>query len=115
MKRRLLLPLMLLALALSLTAVVSIAAVTEAAATLAPAGRGSEVEEIDIDADILWEVPRTAKGGAALKSAALYAWLAGEAGAIKTLRRHLVSDCGVDRRRVAFMGYWRLGQAERAE
>lgn len=89
-----------------------ISAVTEAAATLAPAGRGSEVEEIDIDADILWEVPRTAKGGAALKSAALYAWLAGEAGAIKTLRRHLVTERGVDRRAVAFMGYWRLGRAE---
>ena len=42
----------------------------------------------------------------------LYAWLAGEAGAIKTLRRHLVTDRGVDRRAVAFMGYWRQGRAE---
>ncbi len=74
--------------------------------------RGAEVEEIDIDQDILWEVPRTAKGGAALKSAPLYAWLAGEAGAIKTLRRHLVTDHGIDRRAIAFMGYWRLGRAE---
>ena len=80
--------------------------------TLAPAGRGAEVEEIDIDTDILWEVPRTAKGGAALKSAPLYSWLAGEAGAITSLRRHLVADRGVDRRAVAFMGYWRLGRAE---
>ncbi|MGZ0710976.1 siderophore-interacting protein (plasmid) [Coraliomargarita sp. W4R53] len=87
-------------------------AVEAAVARLAPAGRGAEVEEVDIDADILWEVPRTAKGGAALKSAPLYSWLAGEAGAIKTLRRHLVSECGVDRRAVAFMGYWRLGKAE---
>ena len=63
----------------------------ETATRLVPAGRGAEVEEIDIDQDILWEVPRTAKGGAALKSAPLYAWLAGEAGAIKTLRRHLVT------------------------
>lgn len=86
---------------------------TEAAvATLAPAGRGAEVEEIDVDTDILWEVPRTARGGAALKSAPLYSWLAGEAGAIKALRRHLVTDQGVDRRAVAFMGYWRLGKAE---
>ena len=77
-----------------------------------PAGRGANVEEIDIDTGILWEVPRTAKGGAALKSAPLYAWLAGEAGAIKTLRRHLVTTHGVDRRAVAFMGYWRLGRAE---
>ncbi|KRA23165.1 siderophore-interacting protein [Microbacterium sp. Root61] len=86
--------------------------VMDAAATLVPTGEGSDVEEIDIDTDILWEVPRTAKGGAALKSARLYAWLAGEAGAIKTLRRHLVSERGVDRRAVAFMGYWRLGRAE---
>ncbi|MDE0546824.1 siderophore-interacting protein [Microbacterium sp. C7(2022)] len=86
--------------------------VEEAVAELAPSGRGADVEEIDIDTDILWEVPRTAKGGAALKSAPLYSWLAGEAGAIKTLRRHLVSDAGVDRRAVAFMGYWRLGKAE---
>lgn len=87
-------------------------AVESAVARLAPAGRGAAVEEIDIDTDILWEVPRTAKGGAALKSAPLYSWLAGEAGAIKTLRRHLVSECGVDRRAVAFMGYWRIGKAE---
>ncbi|GAA3020744.1 siderophore-interacting protein [Microbacterium dextranolyticum] len=86
--------------------------VEAAAARLVPRGRGADVEEIDIDTDILWDVPRTAKGGAALKSARLYAWLAGEAGAIKTLRRHLVTDHGVDRRAVAFMGYWRLGKAE---
>lgn len=89
-----------------------VAAVEQTATRLVPAGRGAEVEEIDIDQDILWEVPRTAKGGAALKSAPLYAWLAGEAGAIKTLRRHLVTDHGIDRRAIAFMGYWRLGRAE---
>ena len=32
---------------------------------------------------------------------------------VKTLRRHLVTECGVDRKRVAFMGYWRLGLSER--
>lgn len=89
-----------------------LASVHAAAELLAPAGRGGEVEEINVDTDILWEVPRTAKGGAALKSAPLYSWLAGEAGAIKELRRHLVSGMGVDRRAVAFMGYWRLGRAE---
>ena len=31
---------------------------------------------------------------------------------MQTLRRHLVSELGVDRRAVAFMGYWRLGRAE---
>lgn len=87
-------------------------AARDAAARLVPPGRGAEVEEIDVDATLLWEVPRTAKGGAALKSAPLYAWLAGEAGAITQLRRHLVGELGVDRRAVAFMGYWRLGRAE---
>lgn len=87
-------------------------AVTEHAEALCPDGRGADVEEIDIDAGMLWEVPRSAKGGAALKSAPLYAWIAGESSAIKQLRRHLVRDVGVDRRAVAFMGYWRLGRAE---
>jgi NADPH-dependent ferric siderophore reductase len=89
-----------------------VAAVEKAAALLAPAGHGAAVSEIDVDHDILWEVPRTAKGGAALKSAPLYSWLAGEASAIKSLRRHLVAEQGVDRRAIAFMGYWRLGRAE---
>ncbi|WOF21592.1 siderophore-interacting protein [Microbacterium betulae] len=86
--------------------------VRQVAPILCPPGRGADVEEVDIDRGLLWEVPRTKKGGAALKSAPLYAWLAGEAGAIKALRRHLVSEHGVDRRAVAFMGYWRLGRAE---
>ncbi|WP_119697513.1 siderophore-interacting protein [Microbacterium halotolerans] len=87
-------------------------AVTEHAEALCPNGRGAEVEEVDIEAGLLWEVPRSAKGGAALKSAPLYAWIAGESSVIKQLRRHLVRDVGVDRRAVAFMGYWRLGRAE---
>lgn len=87
-------------------------ATREAAAEIAPVGVPHEVEEIDIDQDLLWEVPRHAKGGAALKSTTLYAWLAGEASAVKTLRRHLVTERGLDRRAVAFMGYWREGRAE---
>jgi NADPH-dependent ferric siderophore reductase len=83
-----------------------------AAVALVPDGVGAAVEEIDVDTDLLWEVPRTAKGGAALKKAPLYAWIAGESGAIKTIRRQLVGEHGVDRRAVAFMGYWREGRAE---
>ncbi|MEV6305892.1 siderophore-interacting protein [Actinoplanes sp. NPDC051861] len=66
-----------------------------------------DLDDVNVDEEILWEVPEeaTAIDG-------FYAWLAGEAGVIKTLRRHLVTDCGVDRRAVAFMGYWRLGKAE---
>jgi len=74
--------------------------------------RGVEVSEVDVDHDILWDVPQgEARHGEALDGE-LYAWLAGEAAAIKTLRRFLVAEVGVDRRHVAFMGYWRLGRAE---
>ena len=31
---------------------------------------------------------------------------------IKAMRRTLVADLGVDRRSVAFMGYWRAGRSE---
>lgn len=89
-----------------------VAATRAAAAEIAPEGTPQSVEEIDVDTDLLWEVPRHAKGGAALKRTSLYAWLAGEAGAVKTLRRHLVSERGIDRRTIAFMGYWRIGKAE---
>jgi len=66
------------------------------------------LEDVDIDTDLLWDAPegpRSADGG-------FYAWMAGEAGAIKGLRRFLVRDCGIDRARVSFMGYWRAGRPE---
>ena len=56
----------------------------------------------------LWDVPEPADRPIA---APVYAWLAGEAGCIAGLRRHLVRDLGLDRRAVAFMGYWRHGTA----
>jgi NADPH-dependent ferric siderophore reductase len=37
-----------------------------------------------------------------------FAWLAGEAGAVRALRRHLVDERGIDRRSVDFAGHWRL-------
>ncbi|TAJ47121.1 MAG: siderophore-interacting protein [Herbiconiux sp.] len=73
-----------------------------------PAGALSELEDVDIDEGILWEVPNDESGD----DVPVYAWLAGEAGVIKALRRHLVSERGIDRRSVAFMGYWRLGKNE---
>ena len=65
------------------------------------------LDDIDVDRDLLWDVPpgRSIDGE-------FYAWLAGEASVIKNLRRFLVSEAGLDRRSVAFMGYWRLGRAE---
>ncbi len=41
-----------------------------------------------------------------------YAWLAGEAGTIRAVRRHLVQERSIDRRAVRFTGYWRLGASE---
>lgn len=69
--------------------------------------------------ELLWEVPDipeterfrpgTPESGA---PQGIRAWVAGEAAAVRTIRRHLVGPCGLDRRDVAFMGYWRLGRAE---
>ncbi|MER7706024.1 siderophore-interacting protein [Kitasatospora sp. NPDC097605] len=36
-----------------------------------------------------------------------FAWLAGEASAVRTLRRHLVEERGVPKASVEFSGYWR--------
>ncbi|MDR6904560.1 NADPH-dependent ferric siderophore reductase [Agromyces sp. 3263] len=72
-----------------------------AAAALAAA------EHDDLPDTPLWDVPE----GHSLDGDC-YAWLAGEASAITTLRRFLVREAGLDRRQVAFMGYWRLGRAE---
>ncbi|MFQ4148698.1 siderophore-interacting protein [Arthrobacter sp. LAPM80] len=74
---------------------------------IAPAAceRGQEPEDVDIDGGILWETPGASPGHG------LYAWLAGEAATIRDLRRYLVREVGMDRNSVAFMGYWRRGQA----
>lgn len=37
-----------------------------------------------------------------------FAWLAGESGAVRALRRHLVNDRGLDKRSIDFSGYWRF-------
>lgn len=60
--------------------------------------------------ELVWETPDYAVSG---DSAECYCWIAGESGVVTTLRRHLVRDLGVDRARVAFMGYWRRGVAMR--
>lgn len=67
-----------------------------------------EAAEVELETDpdaLLWDSPGEARREA-------YAWLAGEAGVITGLRRHLVRDLGLDRSSVAFMGYWRTGRAE---
>jgi NADPH-dependent ferric siderophore reductase len=82
-----------------------VAAMTELADDLAGAP-DKDLDDVDIETGILWEVPPEeprADSGA-------YAWLAGEAGVVKGLRRHLVQEIGLPRTSVAFMGYWREGR-----
>lgn len=55
--------------------------------------------------ELMWDVPEGERTGGP------YAWLAGEAGAVTRLRRLLVSELGVDRADVSFMGYWKIGRA----
>lgn len=95
------------AVAARLTAPPSGAEERHPSATAAPA-----LEDVDVDRGLLWEAPRGAEGGPLLDRAPLYAWLAGEAAVIKTLRRLLITSHGLDRRSVAFMGYWREGRSE---
>jgi NADPH-dependent ferric siderophore reductase len=76
--------------------------VTEAASPIP-----QTLDDVDVDVDLLWESPDETRDGG------FYAWIAGESAVIKRLRRILVTELGADRHRVAFMGYWRLGQSER--
>jgi NADPH-dependent ferric siderophore reductase len=74
---------------------------------------------IETDVPVTWLVRGTdapgtsalAAVGAAELSGVDYAWLCGESALATGLRRHLVKERGVDRRRILFSGYWRLGQA----
>ena len=79
-----------------------------------------EPDEVDPD---LWETPTYSSSGEDVESPAvhvghdldgIYAWIAGESAVVTTLRRHLVKELDMDRRQVAFMGYWRRGVAMRS-
>ena len=83
----------------------AVEAVIDRLSPAAPAG-ADPVDDAD-DEDELWEVPAGQPA-----TTGVHAWLAGEAGVIRALRRHLVTERGIDRGAVAFMGYWRLGRAE---
>ncbi|GAB3247159.1 siderophore-interacting protein [Nocardioides dilutus] len=72
-----------------------------------------EVGDDEVDPD-LWETPTYSSSGEAVGTDwashdDLYVWIAGESKVVTGLRRVLVRDLGLDRRQVAFMGYWRLG------
>ncbi|MFF1682023.1 siderophore-interacting protein [Streptomyces sp. NPDC058256] len=75
---------------------------------------------IAADADITWLVRDDGSPMAvdAVRAAQLppaerpYVWIAGESGQVKELRRHLVGEREIDRRRITFVGYWRRGLTE---
>ncbi len=71
------------------------------------------------DAEITWLVRPCSPVTECVAAAGLpgpadtgYAWIAGEASSVRALRRHLVGERGLDRRRVSFTGYWRRGTTE---
>ncbi len=79
-----------------------------------------EPDEVDPD---LWETPTYSSSGEDVEAPTyhvghdldgIYAWIAGESAVVTTLRRHLVKELDMDRRQVAFMGYWRRGVAMRS-
>jgi NADPH-dependent ferric siderophore reductase len=84
--------------------------------------RCAPVDDDEVD-PALWETPTHSSSGEPLPGAGaapaeeaggLYAWVAGESAMVTRLRRLLVRDAGLDRRQVAFMGYWRRGVAMRS-
>ncbi|EPL8458934.1 siderophore-interacting protein [Pseudomonas aeruginosa] len=66
-------------------------------------GAAQELEDIDIDEEILWEL-------ASPESGSFYAWVAGESAAVMAIRHYLVQERGIDKRHLTLMGYWRLGK-----
>ncbi|GAB3274590.1 siderophore-interacting protein [Parasphingorhabdus pacifica] len=111
------------------TAVPAIAAIVESlpreVAARVFVETGSEVDEqhfdTPADVDIRWLPRGSAPRGQRLLEALRadefpagfpYAWLAGEAGVVKHVRRHLVSERGFEKRAITFTGYWRQGKSE---
>ena len=101
-------------------------------AHLGTPGAVVDVSPDEVDPD-LWETPSYSSSGEEIDASrsvgpdpstgsgrrldgldGLYAWIAGESKVVTGLRRHLVRELGMDRRQVAFMGYWRRGVAMRS-
>lgn len=61
-------------------------------------------------AEVRWVLPdqlAAALGQLRFPQGRVFAWLAGEAGAVRTMRRHMLDERGVTPCNVAFAGYWR--------
>jgi NADPH-dependent ferric siderophore reductase len=55
--------------------------------------------------DLLTKTVRDAE----VPAGSAFAWLGGEAGVVRALRRHLVADRKISKRAIDFAGYWRAG------
>jgi len=69
------------------------------------------------EVDVTWVTHGEGSLPEALKAAALpfnvdYAWVAGESGMIKQIRRYLVNAVGLPKPAISFQGYWKRGQAQ---
>jgi NADPH-dependent ferric siderophore reductase len=93
---------------------------------LGPLDPASFPVEVPCDLDVqVWETPRHSSADEDVEPCLqgrslgpglhdLYAWIAGESWMVKALRRCLVTELGVERGQVAFMGYWREGVSMKA-
>lgn len=80
---------------------------------------GDAAERQDLPGDVHWVMREGQRPGIRLEEAVRtadlpaeidYAWVCGERLGVQEIRRHLV-DRGVDKDRITFSGYWRLGEA----
>ncbi|MFF2190340.1 siderophore-interacting protein [Streptomyces sp. NPDC058155] len=67
------------------------------------AGGGAVGDGVSVDGLALVAAVRAA----VFPAGSVYAWLGGEANAVRALRRHLLGERGLDKRSVHFTGYWR--------
>ncbi|GAA0206754.1 siderophore-interacting protein [Corynebacterium riegelii] len=77
-----------------------------------PMGAGKPDLVDEVSHDEVWETPTYSSSGESIASALdaaghTYYWIAGKNTAVKAMRRLLVSEVGVPRHHVSFMGYWR--------
>lgn len=61
------------------------------------------LEDVNVDEEILWETAESASEG-------FYGWIAGETGAVMSLRKYLITERGIPRESLNLMGYWRYNK-----
>lgn len=77
-----------------------------------PAGDAATNAATNAATDAGAQAMEAAVRAAELPNGTPYAWIAGEASEVRSLRRHLVRERGFDQGAVVFTGYWRRGSGE---